>query len=180
MGIAQNSQTHRNGKQADMTRERLAEGDDGSGNRYPVRDEYVCPVGAVVREITAVPEITAARATSERYQVRVWCDGDELSPPFVIHSGSHSYQVRIWHDGDELSLPFVDWQMAMMGAETATRYGTNTSVQLGDEMGMMGDCWYCGKPLTSQSGKPKRRMERGVWHKLHEACAQNWDNESKR
>ncbi len=81
-----------------MTRERLADGDDGSGNRYQVRDEYVCPVGVVVREITA------------------------------------------------------------------------------REM----DCWYCGKPLTSQSGKPKRRMEQGVWHKLHEACAQNWDNESKR
>ncbi len=76
----------------------------------------------------AVPEITA---TSERYQVRIWCDGDELSLPFVIHSGSHATQVRIWHDSDELSLPFVDWQMAMMGAETATRYGTNTSVQLG-------------------------------------------------
>ncbi len=35
----------------------------------------------------AVPEITA---TSERYQVRIWCDGDELSLPFVIHSGSRA------------------------------------------------------------------------------------------
>lgn len=41
-------------------------------------------------------------------------------------------------------------------------------------------CYYCGRPLDSLSGKPKRRKELATWYKLHPACAQSWDNESRR
>jgi hypothetical protein len=65
-----------------MTRERLADGDDGSGNRYPVRETELKP---------------ALRATSERYQVRIWCDGDELILPFVV------FQPGDYYPGEELN-----------------------------------------------------------------------------
>lgn len=51
---------------------------------------------------------------------------------------------------------------------------------IGELQATESSCYYCGQPLESSQGQPKRRRDVDGWHLLHPACAQNWDNEGKR